>query len=116
MKLLMKSAVAVFSAALPLLASANIVVGQSAPLTGKNAELGQDIRRGAMAWFDSVNATGGINGNRIELVTLDDKNDAVISGQNSKKLIEEHQAIVLFGYASATLSAPALPMITVRPD
>ena len=35
--------------------AADIIVGQSAPLTGGNAELGNDIRNGALAYFKKVN-------------------------------------------------------------
>ena len=31
--------------------AAEIVVGQSAPLSGSNADLGNDIRNGALAYF-----------------------------------------------------------------
>jgi len=36
-----------------------VVIGQSAPVTGANAELGNDIRNGALAYFAKVNAAGG---------------------------------------------------------
>lgn len=65
----------------------DIVVGQSAPLTGGNAAFGADIRDGALAYFKKVNDAGGINGRSIRLETLDDKNDAKLSGPNAKQLI-----------------------------
>jgi len=52
-----------------------IVIGQSAPLTGASADIGRDIRDGAQAVFERVNAAGGIRGRRIALVSLDDAND-----------------------------------------
>ena len=97
-------------AALPVLAQ-DIVVGQSAPLTGGNAELGNDIRNGALAWFRKVNEAGGIGGAKIRLVTLDDHNETKLAADNTKKLLEEHHAVALFGYASSTLSIPAMPAV-----
>jgi branched-chain amino acid transport system substrate-binding protein len=88
-----------------------IVIGQSAPLTGANAELGNDIRNGALAYFRKANASGGVHGRRIELVTLDDANQVPQAGANTKKLVEEQGVFALFGYASATLSRPALPTV-----
>lgn len=111
MNSLIKSSMLALMLALAGVANANIVVGQSAPLSGNNAALGQDIRRGALAWFNTVNAKGGVNGNKIELITLDDKNQAALSGQNAKTLLEDHRVIALFGFASATLAAPALPLL-----
>lgn len=61
------------------------VVGQSAPLTGSNAAFGKDIRDGALAYFKSVNARGGVGGKNIELVTLDDANDRKTAGANTQE-------------------------------
>jgi len=88
-----------------------IVIGQSAPLTGVNAELGNDIRNGALAYFARVNAAGGVHGRKIELATLDDGNAVPRAEANTKKLVEEQGVFALFGYASATLSRPALPFV-----
>ena len=88
-----------------------IVFGQSAPLTGANAELGNDIRNGALAYFRKVNDAGGVHGRKLELLTLDDANQVPRSDANTKKLVEENHVFALFGYASATLSRPALPTV-----
>ena len=88
-----------------------VVIGQSVPLSGSNKELGEDIRNGALAYFKKVNDAGGLNGRRIELVTLDDANDIKRSGENGRVLLEERGVLALFGYASATLSRPALPFV-----
>jgi ABC-type branched-subunit amino acid transport system substrate-binding protein len=85
------------------------VVGQSAPLSGSNASFGQAIRDGALAYFKSVNAKGGVNGMPIELLTLDDQNQRKVAGTNTQKLLETKGLVALFGYASATLSLDAMP-------
>jgi ABC-type branched-subunit amino acid transport system substrate-binding protein len=86
------------------------IVGQSVPLTGGNAELGLSIRDGANAYFQVVNARGGISGRSIELISLDDRNDRKTAGTNTAKLLNEHRAVALFGYGSATLSLDAMPL------
>src|SRR5437016_2635827 len=88
-----------------------IVVGQSAPLTGSNAEIGKDIRDGALAYFKKVNDAGGVNGKQIEFVSMDDKNDRKTAGANAVKLVTEQNAVALFGFASATLSLDAMPIV-----
>jgi branched-chain amino acid transport system substrate-binding protein len=95
----------------PGVSAKTIVIGQSTPLTGSNAELGNDIRNGALAYFQKVNDAGGIHGRRIELVTLDDGNTVPRAEENTKKLVEEQGVFALFGYPSATLSRPALPFV-----
>ncbi len=65
-----------------------ILIGQSAPLSGANKDLGVDIRDGALAYFRKVNEAGGVNGRKIELETLDDANVVQRAGENTQKLIE----------------------------
>jgi ABC-type branched-subunit amino acid transport system substrate-binding protein len=101
---------ALLVAAAPTFAQ-DIVVGQSAPLTGGNAELGNDIRNGALAYFKRVNDAGGLPQGKLKLVTLDDGNDTKLSAENTKKLVTEQNVVALFGYASSTLSIPAMPTV-----
>jgi ABC-type branched-subunit amino acid transport system substrate-binding protein len=88
-----------------------ILIGQSSPFSGSNKELGDDIREGLQACFKQVNDAGGVNGRRLELIALDDANDAKRSGENARILIEQRGVLALVGYASATLSLPALPFV-----
>ena len=88
-----------------------VLIGQSAPLSGSNKELGEDIRDGALAYFRKVNDAGGINGRKFELVSLDDGNVVKRAGENTQALIEKQGVFALIGYASATLSRPALPLV-----
>jgi len=49
-----------------------IAIGQSAAFSGPASELGNEMRAGALAYFQAVNAAGGINGRKIELRSIDD--------------------------------------------
>ena len=95
----------------PGVSARSVVIGQSAPLSGANAELGNDIRNGALAYFKKVNDAGGVHGRKLELVTLDDANQVPRAEANTKKMVEEQGVFALYGYASATLSRPALPFV-----
>src|SRR5256885_10654934 len=88
-----------------------ILIGQSSPFSGSNNELGEDIREGLQAYSKQVNEAGGVNGRTLELVALDDANDAKRSGENARILIEQSGGLAHIGYASATLSLPALPFV-----
>jgi ABC-type branched-subunit amino acid transport system substrate-binding protein len=88
-----------------------VLIGQSSPFSGSNKELGDDIREGLQAYFKQVNDAGGINGRKLELIALDDANDAKRAGDNARILIEQRGVLALIGYASATLSLPALPFV-----
>ena len=90
------------------------VIGQSAPLTGGNASFGKDIRDGAKAYFDAVNANGGVQGRSIVLLSFDDKHDRKVAGANTKTLLDNKNLVALYGYASATLSLDALPQAEAK--
>jgi branched-chain amino acid transport system substrate-binding protein len=89
----------------------DIVLGQSVPLTGSNAEIGRDMRDGALAVFTKVNASGGLGGRKIQLITLDNVNSRPKALENTQQLLNVDRAVALFGYNSATTSLDALPLI-----
>lgn len=89
----------------------SVLIGQSSPFSGSNKELGDDIREGLQAYFKQINNAGGVHGRTIELIALDDANDAKRSGENARILIEQRGVLALVGYASATLSLPAFPYV-----
>jgi len=82
-----------------------ILIGQSTPLTGANAELGNDIRNGALAYFRKVNEAGGVHGRKVELASLDDDNKVPRAEENTKKLVEEQGVFALFGYGEVVARA-----------
>jgi len=97
--------------ALPALAQdKNIVLGQSAALTGPAAQLGIQLRAGAKIYFDAVNAAGGVNGHRIELVSLDDGYEPERCKANTERLIRDN-VFALFGYIGTPTSLAALPLV-----
>ena len=107
------------AAALPLPAVAEngvtndkILLGQSVALTGPAAELGIQMRNGIMAYFNSINAQGGVHGRKLELISLDDQYEGKITVPNTKKLIEEHKVFALIGYVGTPTSVPAVPVFT----
>ena len=89
-----------------------IVLGQSVALTGPAAQLGIQMRNGLKAYFDEINAKGGVNGRKIELVTLDDGYEPARTVPNTKKLIEENKVFALIGYVGTPTSVPAVPVFT----
>jgi branched-chain amino acid transport system substrate-binding protein len=92
----------------------DIILGQSVPLTGSNAEIGRDMRDGALAVFASVNAKGGISGRKVQLVTLDNVNSRPRALDNTKQLLDSNKVVALFGYNSATTSLDALPLLAAN--
>lgn len=89
-----------------------IVLGQSAALSGPAAQLGQDMRDGALLYFQHVNAQGGIHGRRIVLKTLDDGYEANRAAANTRRLIDDDKVFALFGYVGTPTSAASMPIFT----
>jgi branched-chain amino acid transport system substrate-binding protein len=87
-----------------------IVVGQSAALSGNAQELGTEMKLGAQILFDKVNEAGGIFGRKIRLITLDDAYEPDKASANTKKLIEEEKVFALFGYVGTPTSNKAIEL------
>lgn len=77
---------------------AELVLGQSLPLTGPSAQLGLDYQRGAMAWFDEINRKGVVHGRHIRLVSLDDQYEPEKTLRNTETLHQRPDLLALFGY------------------
>lgn len=82
-------AVALATALSGTLANAQILIGQTAGFTGTVASSVKEATDGAKLYFDAVNARGGVNGQKIELVSLDDQFDPKLTLENAKKLIDQ---------------------------
>jgi branched-chain amino acid transport system substrate-binding protein len=97
--------------ALPALAqSSRIVLGQSAAFSGPAAQLGIQMNAGARIYFNQLNATGGINGNAVELRTLDDGYEPERCKANTDKFIKD-DVFGLFGYVGTPTTLAALPAV-----
>jgi branched-chain amino acid transport system substrate-binding protein len=112
-----------FSAAVPASAQkANepILIGQSAGLSGGQAQYSADVKLGIEAYFNAVNKAGGINGRPLKLISADDqgKKDNVLA--NTRKLVEADKVMALIGYTSgagveaslAYLDSNKVPMLS----
>jgi branched-chain amino acid transport system substrate-binding protein len=98
----------------------NLKIGEVDPLTGGISQFGIGCHEGITLAFDELNATGGILGKRLELITEDDQSKPGQSATVVRKLISQDKVVAILGDAtsSATLeSAPIaqsskIPMIT----
>ncbi|WP_114970815.1 ABC transporter substrate-binding protein [Rhodoferax ferrireducens] len=72
-----------------------VVIGQSLPLTGAGFSVANRVLAGAKAHVARVNASGGILGRPVELVTLDDGGDPKRVAANVRTLVRLHKATVI---------------------
>jgi branched-chain amino acid transport system substrate-binding protein len=77
-------------------AQAQLLIGQTAGYTGIVGPGVKETADGAKLYIDSVNAKGGVFGEKIELISLDDKFEPKLAAENARILIEEKNVLALF--------------------
>jgi len=88
-----------------------IKLGMSNALTGPTSQLGQDLSKGAFIYFKQLNNFDGINGQKVELISLDDAYEPENTVRNTKILIEQEQVLALFNYVGTPTSHAILPTL-----
>jgi ABC-type branched-subunit amino acid transport system substrate-binding protein len=75
---------------------AQILIGQTAGFSGAVSASVKETAEGAQLYIDSVNASGGIAGQQIKIIALDDKFDVAQAAENARILVEEKKVVALF--------------------
>ena len=73
-----------------------IKIGQTVPHSGPASMLGVGGRVTA-AYFEHINAQGGINGRKVRFITLDDAYSAAKTVEATRRLVEQEEVLALFG-------------------
>jgi branched-chain amino acid transport system substrate-binding protein len=105
-----RRATALLAAVLCSAGNAQIMIGQTAGFTGPVAAGVKENTDGARLWLDAVNARGGIAGQKLELVSLDDKFDPKLASENALKLADRG-AIALFLTRGTPPTEAVLPVL-----
>nr|WP_314708008.1 ABC transporter substrate-binding protein [uncultured Comamonas sp.] len=77
---------------------ADWVIGQVAPLTGAAAVQSKAYAQGMRLYFNQVNRTGGVHGERVRLVSVDDRSSPEDTVKQTQRLLQESKPIALAGY------------------
>ena len=67
-----------------------IRIGQTMPYSGPISAYGA-IGRAQMSYFDKVNAEGGINGRKVNFISLDDGYNPAKTVENTRRLVEQDE-------------------------
>ena len=89
-----------------------IVIGMSNALSGPASGLGTELKAGALAYIDKVNAAGGVNGRKIKLISYDDGYEPERAAATTRKLVGYDKVFALFGFVGTPTSAAAVPFAT----
>jgi branched-chain amino acid transport system substrate-binding protein len=85
---------------------ADVLIGVAGPMTGKNAWFGEQMERGATQAVADLNASGGVLGEQVQLITADDYCDPEQAVAAAKKLVSDGVIFVVGHYCSGA-SIPA---------
>jgi branched-chain amino acid transport system substrate-binding protein len=88
-----------------------IKLGQIIPITGEAAESGKYHKQGAEIAVDKINAAGGINGRKIQIVLEDDQTTNPGGVAALQKLLEDKEIPMILGSIRSTQVQAMLPTI-----
>src|SRR5882762_8320586 len=86
-------------------------IGMSAALKGTQAGLGTEFYRGAQAYYEEINARGGVHSRAITVVALDDNYEPNPCIKNTIHFLEKEQVFTLSNYVGTPTLTRALPVI-----
>ena len=84
-------------AAEPGLSATEIKLGYSGPLTGSAGQVYGKLPGAMKAYFDHINANGGVNGRKIKLVVRDDKYLPTLAATQTTNLVLNDKVFALVG-------------------
>ncbi len=90
--------------------SDTIKVGMTSALSGPAKDLGQSMKEGVETYFDKINAAGGVDGKKLELIALDDQYEPLLAAPNMRKLIEEEKVIAVIGNVGTPTAVVTVPI------
>jgi branched-chain amino acid transport system substrate-binding protein len=73
-----------------------IRIGNVMPYSGPLSEFGA-IGKAEAAYFDMINARGGINGRKVRFITRDDNSDPATALELTRGLVEKDNVLLMFG-------------------
>lgn len=84
---------------------APVVLGLSTSLSGPIASLGQAVKNGVQLQVDHINASGGLLGRQVKLVSVDDDTKPATGASNARALVTNDHAVALIGPAASSIAA-----------
>lgn len=91
-------------------AAETVKVGVLLPLTGAQAKFGEIEKRSYEMAAEEINAKGGVNGKKIELLFEDDTGKPDVGRSGVEKLISREKVPVITGGYSSSVTAASAPV------
>ncbi len=87
----------------------NILIGEYGSLTGGTATFGQSTHKGVELATEEVNASGGLLGKKVKVITEDDQSKPEEAKTAVLKLIKQNRVIAVLGEVASSRSLAAAP-------
>ena len=88
-----------------------ILIGRTAGMTGSIAARMKPSTEALQAYFDQVNAAGGVHGRMIKLINVDDGNDPKRAVENVRKLVTQEKVFTLASASGTPTTLAVLPLL-----
>ncbi len=90
---------------------AQLRIGMPSGFSGSVAAGVKENHEGAKLYFDTINARGGVNGQKIELIAVDDKFTPSVTVEVSRELVTKQRVLALFLNRGTPHSEALLPLL-----
>ena len=91
-------------------ASAQVKVGAVLSITGPASFLGDPEKKTLETYVDDINAKGGVNGQKLQLVAYDDGADANAARTFATRLVEEDKVVAMVGGTTTGATLAMIPL------
>jgi len=97
--------------AAPTLAQEAIRIGAFLSVTGPAAFLGDPEQKTLETYVEKINASGGVLGRKLQLISYDDAGDAEKARTFAKRLIEQDKVDLIVGGSTTGSTMAAVPLV-----
>ena len=97
----------------PGVTDTEVKIGQTMPYSGPLSAFGT-MGRAEAAYFDMINARGGVNGRKIKLLSLDDGYSPPRTIEQTRKLVESDEVLVLFSSFGTPTNTAAMKYLNAK--
>jgi branched-chain amino acid transport system substrate-binding protein len=95
----------------PGVTDTEIKIGQTMPYSGPVSAFGI-IGRTELAYFKMINEQGGVNGRKLNLISVDDAYSPPKTVEQTRRLVEQEQVAFIFGTVGTAPTRRSQPTLT----
>jgi ABC-type branched-subunit amino acid transport system substrate-binding protein len=86
------------------------VIAYAGPLSGADASIGEEQLRAVQLAVNSLNASGGIGGHLVDVVSYDDQNDPALAATRAEEIAANDSVLLVIGHDISDVSMAAAPV------